>query len=68
MWAARKPISGKRLPLAAENRVDRLDQALDRNLVRIVVAADEAVLGKPGPLGRGCGQPGGSSRAKSNVS
>ena len=47
--AAGKAIGRQRPALALEHGVDRLDQAVDRNLVGIVVAADETVFGKPGP-------------------
>ncbi len=55
-------IGRERLALAPQHRVDRLDQPVDRNPVRIVVAADKAVLGKPGPLGGRCRQAGGQQR------
>ena len=50
--AAGKPVGRERLALALEHGVDRLDQAVDRNLVGIVVAADKTVFGKPRPSRR----------------
>ncbi len=46
---AGKAVGRQRLALAPEHGVDRVDQAVDRNLVGIVVAADETVFGKAGP-------------------
>ena len=47
--AAGEPVGRERLALALEHGIDRVDQAVDRNLVGIVVAADEAVFGKARP-------------------
>src|SRR5216683_894535 len=54
--AAGEAVSGERLALALENGVDRVDQALDRNLVGVVVAANKTVFCKPRPPRRGRGQ------------
>ena len=50
-------IGRERRALAPEDRVDRFDQAVDRDLIRIVVAADEAEFRKSGPFRRGRRQP-----------
>ena len=60
--AAGEPIGGERPALAPEHGIDRLDQAVDRNLVGIVVAADETVFRKPGPFRRRRGQSRGQQR------
>ena len=59
---AGEAIGGQRLALALEHGVDRVDQALDRDLVGIVVAADEAVFRQPGPFRRRRGQSRGQQR------
>ena len=46
---AGKAVGRQCLALAPEHRTDRVDQAVDRNLVGIVVAADETVFGKARP-------------------
>ncbi len=52
--AAGEAVGRERLALAPQHGTDSLDQAVDRNLVGIVVAADETVFGKAGPpRGRG---------------
>ena len=53
---AGEAVGGERLALALEHGVDGVDQAFDRDLVGIVVAADEAVFRQPGPLRRRRGQ------------
>jgi hypothetical protein len=60
--AAGQPVSRERLAFAPKHGVDRLDQTLDRNLVGIVIAADEAVFCKSGPSGGGRRQPGWQQR------
>ena len=47
--AAGEAVGRERLALAPEHGIDRLDQAVDRHLVGIVVAADETVFGKARP-------------------
>src|SRR5262249_57198032 len=56
--AAFEPVSREHLALALEHRGSGCDQLVDRNLLRIIVAADEIVLGKPSPLDRRCWQAG----------
>ena len=41
---AGEAVGGERLALALENGVHRVDQAFNRDLVGVVVAADEAVF------------------------
>ncbi len=53
---AGETIGGQRLALALENGVHRVDQAFNRDLVGVVVAADEAVSRQPRPFGRRRGQ------------
>ena len=65
--AAGQPVGRERLALALQHGVDGVDQALDRNLVRIVVAADKTVFRKTRPLRRRRGQPRRQQGAKSNV-
>ena len=55
---AGKPIGGERLALAAENRGCSVDQAVDRDLLGVVVAADKTVFRKPRPPRRRRGQSG----------
>ena len=55
---AGKPVGGERPALAPEHGVDGVDQAVDRDLVRIVVAADKTVFRKSRPLRRGRRQSG----------
>ena len=43
--AAGEAVGGERPALALEYGVDRIDQALDRDLVGVVIAADETVFG-----------------------
>ena len=65
--AAGEAVGGERLALAPEHGVDRVDQALDRHLVGIVVAADETVFGEARSIrAAGAGNPAGSRGAKSN--
>ena len=59
---AGEPIGGERPAFALQNGIDRVDQAFDRDLVGVVVAADEAVSGKARPPRRGRGQPGRKQR------
>ena len=47
---AGQAVGGERLALAPEHGARGRDQVLDRNLVGIVVAADEIVFGQSGPL------------------
>src|SRR5205823_9189111 len=47
--AAGKAVGRKRLALAPEHGTDRVDEAVDRDLIGIVVAADETVSGKTRP-------------------
>ncbi len=58
LWAVRESIGGKRLALALEHRVHGLDQALDRHLLGIIVAADKTVFRQSRPPDRGRGQAG----------
>ena len=53
---AGKPIGGQRLALASENRVCSVDQAFDRDLLGVVVAADKTVFREPRPPCRRSGQ------------
>ena len=53
---AGKPIGGERLALASENRVCSVDQAFDRDLLGVVVAADKTVFREPRPPCRRSGQ------------
>ena len=50
--AAGEAVGRERLALALQDGIDRLDQAIDRHLVGIVVAADETVFGEAGPFRR----------------
>ena len=63
--AAGKPVGRQRLALAPEHGIDRVDQAVDRHLVGIVVAADETVFGKAGPPRGRRRQSGGQQGVKS---
>ena len=47
--AAGEAVGRQRLALALEHGSDRLDQAIDRDLVGIIVAADETVFGQTRP-------------------
>ena len=53
---AGKPIGGEGLAFAPENRVCSVDQAFDRDLLGVVVAADKTVFRKPRPPCRRRGQ------------
>jgi hypothetical protein len=64
---AGKPIGGKRLALAPENRICGVDQAVDRDLLGVVVAAEKLYFASPVHLAAGAGNPAGSSGAKSNA-
>ncbi len=55
---AGKPIGGERLALAPENRICGVDQAVDRDLLGVVVAADKTVFRKSRPPCRRRGQSG----------
>ena len=48
----RQAVERQILPLAAQHRGGRLDQALDRNEAAVVVPADEVVFGVAGPARR----------------
>ena len=48
--AAGEPVGRERLALAPQHGIDGIGQAIDRNLVRIVVAADKAVFCQARPL------------------
>ena len=63
--AVGEAVGRERLALALEHGVDRVDQAIDRHLVGIIVAADKTVFGKPRPPRRRRRQSGGSKGAKS---
>jgi hypothetical protein len=49
---ARQPVGGERATLAPEHRRGRRNETIERQLLGIVVAADEIVFGKSGPFGR----------------
>ena len=44
LWPAGEPIGGERSALAPEHGAGSVDQALDRDLIRIVIAADKTVF------------------------
>jgi hypothetical protein len=48
--AAGEAVSRQRRAFAPEHGVHRIDQSFDRNLVGVVIAADEAVFRQTGPL------------------
>ena len=50
--SAGEPVAGQRCPLAPQHGLCRCDQAIDRDLVGVVVAADEVVFRKPLPSHR----------------
>ena len=60
--SAREPIGGERRAFAPEHRRRGRNETVDRQLRGVVVAADEIVLGKPGPFGRRRRQPGPQQR------
>src|ERR1700680_2875207 len=56
LWPAGEPIGGERSALAPEHGAGSVDQALDRDLIRIVIAADKTVFCQPSPPGSRRGQ------------
>ena len=65
--AAVQAIGRERRAFARQHVVRGFDQSLDRNMIGIVVAADEIVFGKAVPFDGGGGRPGASSGVKSNA-
>jgi hypothetical protein len=47
--AAGEPVGGERSALAPQHGIDGIGQFIDRDLVRIVIAADKTVLGQARP-------------------
>src|SRR5439155_6090281 len=56
--AAFEPVAGERSAFALEHGGCRGNEPIDRNLIGIVIAADEVVFGAPRPLGCGRRQAG----------
>ncbi len=54
--AAGKSIGRKRAPFAPEHSLRRRDQPVDRDLIAVVVAADEIVFRQAGPFDGGWGK------------
>ena len=61
-----EPVGRERRALALEHGGGGRDQAIDRKVLGIVVAADEVVSGKARPLAAGAGRPAVNRGAKSN--
>ena len=62
--AAGKAVSGEVTALARQHVVHRFDQRSKRQLLGVVMAADEIVFGETGPLGRRRRQAGREQRGK----
>jgi hypothetical protein len=62
--AAGEAVSGEVAALARQHVVHRFDQCSERQLLGVVMAADEIVFGETGPFGRRRRQAGGEQRSK----
>ena len=63
---AGESVGRQTAPLARQHVIGRFDQRLERQLIRVIVAADELYVAKPFHLAVGCGKLGASSDAKSS--